>query len=586
MYKIKLLAIGCALFIGMHAHADEITAYVSGNNRIDVALSNSTSYVAFQMDITLPAGCGLTSQAVESKRLGKEMPWATAVWVDNSDHKSQHKIFYQQTDVNANVWRLVGYSMDNHSIDGLSGLNIFTLHLDGEASDLQNALQIQNVKVVNQAMEEVNLSATIAALPQFGDVNQDGSVDILDVIATTDLQAGSTSAAYRSYVADNNQDGAIEADDALRMAQSALQSSSSLSIGAQSELGIQPAQATAGEQTKVWVYASSETGTPRGLVLDVQLPDGWSFDDEALEWSATNWTMAQAADNRYVAYALDYNDAFAQRGNVFALLLNVPEGTADGYYPILTKAGSMLGVTGTTGDGWENVTQVSYVRVGNPTTATLGDGTLMSVALAALNNDQDLTRLDMSAIKAIQTPEEGFAFVDGRELIVPAEKNVVVSKATYQRAIAEGNLASVKLPFTTTEGRFYTPTQNEDGWVTFAAQDGLSAHAPAVADADIAVSAENVTLDADQLNSQSTEGYYLKANRMYSVNGTLNLRPYRTTFTFPNAVRGFSFDTPTGIQNVELEGANAVNVYDLSGRRATLNQPGIVITQGKKRIIK
>lgn len=360
-----------------------------------------------------------------------------------------------------------------------------------------------------------------------------------------------------------------------------------LAASAYSELGIRPVQATAGAQTQVWVYASSETGTPRGLILDLQLPEGWNFDGEVPAWGAVNWTMAQSLNNRYVAYAQNYNEPFAQRGNVFALTLNIPAGTPDGYYPILTRAGSMLGVTGTAGDRWESVTQVSYIRVGNPTEATLGDGTLISVALSALNDDEALTRLDMSAIKAIHTPEEGFAFVDGRELAVPAGKTVAVSKATYRRTVAEGNLVSVKLPFTTAEGRFYTPTQNQDGWVSFDVRNGLDAHVPAIADANIEVSAENVILDADQLNTQSIDGYYLKANRMYSVNGTLNLRPYRASFTFPQPVRGFDFNLLTGIRQLQEDAAeNAVQAYNLSGRRTTQAQRGVVITQGKKKIVK
>lgn len=202
----------------MYARADVITAYVSGNSRIDVALNNTIPYVAFQMDFTLPAGCSLAAQVVESKRLGKDMAWPTATWADNSAQESRHKVYCRQIDTGRNVWRLVGYSLDNHIIDGLSSLNLFTLSVDGSTTDLQGGLSVHNVKFVNTDMEEHALSASIEPLPTFGDVNQDGRVDILDVIAITDLQTGGTHTAYRPYAADVDRDGAIEADDAENVA--------------------------------------------------------------------------------------------------------------------------------------------------------------------------------------------------------------------------------------------------------------------------------------------------------------------------------------------------------------------------------
>lgn len=115
------------------------------------------------------------------------MAWPTATWADNSAQESRHKVYCRQIDTGRNVWRLVRYSLDNHIIDGLSSLNLFTLSVDGSTTDLQGGLSVHNVKFVNIDMEEHALSASIEPLPTFGDVNQDGRVDILDVIAITDL---------------------------------------------------------------------------------------------------------------------------------------------------------------------------------------------------------------------------------------------------------------------------------------------------------------------------------------------------------------------------------------------------------------
>ncbi len=353
---------------------------------------------------------------------------------------------------------------------------------------------------------------------------------------------------------------------------------------AHDELGIQPATVTAGTSTSIDVYANATDGVLRGVVLDLELPtEDWKVSIDATSVTS-GWTVTTSSDGSIVAYSQNYT---SQTGKLFSLSLSVPEGTADGCYCINTKTSSMLGFSGTSGETSESVL-VSYVTVGSGTSLTTDAGTLLSFAQEALNSDATITTLDMSATTAINEPEEGFAFVDGRQFTAP-EAGLTVSKATYSRTVSdESKYSSVKLPFTTSDGTYYVynSTSSVDGNIVFSSQTGLEANTPAIAIGSISAEGTDVTL-TDQLNSTATSGYYLSNNNLYEITSNVNIAPYRTVYTFGDQTTVRSLTLSDGMTDgISINVADASSddslIYDLSGRRASKTARGIRIVNGKK----
>ncbi len=371
-----------------------------------------------------------------------------------------------------------------------------------------------------------------------------------------------------------------------------------MQASAYDEIGLHPVTLTAGESTQIAVYAGAADGVLRGAVLDLQLPDDWSIalTDDDLTNVATGWTVSNTKTNHFVAYSTTYNSPLESTtsSKLFTLTITVPSGAADGYYAIQTLPSSQLGFSGIDGTTWSSVNQVSYVQVGSSATSmAAAEGILLSFAVEELNDNSSLKSLDLSATTTINTPTEGFAFVDGRELGVPETEGeqLTVSKATYTRTTDEGEYGSVKLPFTTTSGTYYTYNSNasNDGTIVFSPQEGLEAGTPAIAIGSISAEGSDVTLTS-QKSTTYTSGYYLWSNNLVKITSSVNLAPYRAVFDFNGQeVKAFTLSdgTADGIEvNLANSTTNDQTVYDLTGRRVSAGNRGVHIVDGQKLIVK
>ncbi len=195
----KLLLLFALIAGSVASYADDLlTAKVMDSETIELCLTNSVNYVAFQMDITLPAGASFEADDVTiTVRTGD------AGWQDGEDENSlgttEFQIATNCIDANNNTYRIVGYSLGNHIIEGTPGESIatITLTLTGQAEDctvddIVSGSALANVIFVTETdLEEVILAAEILAEAGFNpaDINKDGTVNASDIVAFLEIMA-------------------------------------------------------------------------------------------------------------------------------------------------------------------------------------------------------------------------------------------------------------------------------------------------------------------------------------------------------------------------------------------------------------
>lgn len=151
--------------------ADEVTAKVSGTN-LNIGLVNETSYVAFQMDIKLPAGVSASTIEAVANRLSQE----------GSDSEIGGTKFIVASNVlEGNVLRVIAYNLANDEIKDFTG-DILAITLNA-APAAASDITISNIKFVKKTdLAEVAMAdVTGESAGLRGDVNLDGVVDVKDV---------------------------------------------------------------------------------------------------------------------------------------------------------------------------------------------------------------------------------------------------------------------------------------------------------------------------------------------------------------------------------------------------------------------
>lgn len=180
MKKIFLLLFAAVCAVASWAQ-DVVTAKYNGN-KLDVELTNTTTFVAFQMDIDLPAG--VTVQSIESN-LGR-LEQGANVQIGGVDTPTPFVIAHNVIDTENNVLRVVAYNLGNHEIKGAEG-KLFTINFNNAIEEAT----IDNIRFVDQALVEQIVEKAIAEKGGLaGDIDGVGGVTIDDVAAALDIFLG------------------------------------------------------------------------------------------------------------------------------------------------------------------------------------------------------------------------------------------------------------------------------------------------------------------------------------------------------------------------------------------------------------
>lgn len=188
MKKILLLFVAMICAAAGWAQEATVSATVTGEELTVSLAENGKQFVAFQMDIQLPAGVTVendgTAITLMTNRLTQP---GTASEIDASENVNFKVLYNVLPD---NKVRVIAYNLANREIGGNEGDALFKVALNGTSED---AITVSNIKFVTKAaLEEVDL-AEVMASNEAGtvsfDVNGDGEFDIFDIQDLLDMVA-------------------------------------------------------------------------------------------------------------------------------------------------------------------------------------------------------------------------------------------------------------------------------------------------------------------------------------------------------------------------------------------------------------
>ena len=182
--------------------------------------------------------------------------------------------------------------------------------------------------------------------------------------------------------------------------------------------------------------------------------------------------------------------------------------------------------------------------------------------------------------------------MDARNVRAPEGTPLTLATASFKRTVAEDKYITVNLPFDATFPH-YTVTGNNENTVTFDEETSYTKGTPALVLGSVEATANNVDLVGVEKQT-ITDGYYIKDNMLWKVNGNAKISALRGYFESGmfhfNDAQSTSLrivvnnGTPTGIENMATDKANTT--YDLQGRRTEKAQNGVYIREGQKILIK
>lgn len=177
----KILLLFAAAICAVASWADDVVTAKYNGNKLDVELTNTTTFLAFQMDIDLPAG--VTVQNIESNLARLEQ--GANVNIGGVDTETPFTIAHNIIDAENNVLRVIAYNLGNHEIKGAEG-KLFTVNLSGAVSEAS----ISNILFVDDELAEQTL-ANAVAIPgrELGDVDGINGVTVADAILVLQMVA-------------------------------------------------------------------------------------------------------------------------------------------------------------------------------------------------------------------------------------------------------------------------------------------------------------------------------------------------------------------------------------------------------------
>ncbi len=372
------------------------------------------------------------------------------------------------------------------------------------------------------------------------------------------------------------------------------------------ELGVVPQTLTAGSVGTITLTMNNPSmDNVRAMEFSIVYPEGWTFGKEdtfgdrapkdEMDDPIFYLLRSKHEDEGLYKYALfsTTNAGFSgNSGEIVSIKVSVPAGTPAGYYPITIKDVEIANSGTDTSSNIRIAETTSYVRVGEPSEATLAlSGIVPTFVNEALASEPSsaLQTLDLTAATAINGT---FHYVDARNVLVPEGTPLTLTTASFKRTVADDKYITVNLPFDTTFPH-YTITGNTENTVNFEEETSYTKGNPALVLGSVEATANNVDL-VGVAKQTITDGYYIKDNMLWKANGSANISALRGYFASDmfhfNDAQSTSLrivvnnGTPTGIENMATDKTNTT--YDLQGRRTEKVQNGVYIREGQKMLIK
>lgn len=330
-----------------------------------------------------------------------------------------------------------------------------------------------------------------------------------------------------------------------------------------------------------------------GLQFDMYLPEGLTvltdielnpdrFEGRIVKKQWTPNATAELTDKGnghylFTLYHSDLETISGTEGTIISFYYETTEDFNNKLCPIVIKNIVLAPVEGAS---VEVESSTSYIKVGNPTNATLAmEGVIPSFVNEALAAETAISTLDLTNVTASNGT---FAYVPGRDVVAPATE--VKGDVAATVAPAAGNTyATVCLPFAA-DFACYTLDAVSDGYASFSAKTTLAANTPALVSQSVTATASNVALAAAAAETK-TAGYYVKGGNFCKVNGSATIPALRGWWDIADDVRAFVIDGEETAINA-IEGVEAQTIYNVAGMRMNKAQRGVNIVGGKKVVIK
>lgn len=190
--KKLLLLLTLLAYVAIGWAQDAVTGTYT-SNKLDVALSNSTEFVAFQMDIALTDASFVGDPVAALSRL--------------TDNDGTNPFILASNELSDGKLRVIAYNMANRSIAADAG-TLFTVALNQKPSNVE----ISNVLFVrSDDLAAIDVNATTKAGGLLGDVNGDEKITTLDLTALLKIILNKTTVTddYDLDAADVNADNKI-----------------------------------------------------------------------------------------------------------------------------------------------------------------------------------------------------------------------------------------------------------------------------------------------------------------------------------------------------------------------------------------
>ena len=264
-----------------------VNTYSGASERVSVEMTNEQAITAFQCDIYLPDGISIaTIDGEYDINL-------------SSRAKSSHSLScVEQSDGSI---RLLCYSMSLATFSGNEG-ELFDINFN-ISKDIEGNYQvlINNVVLTDKAQNEYKSSTTIdfnvkAYVP--ADVNNDGSINVTDVVATASYILGLDTKKFIFEAADMNKDGVINVTDIVGIASIILNGGSASSVSVQrcapnSSDAIKIEDFVAGKnQSQQVAIEMTNASDYSACQMDIRLPKGMSIAECELSSVATDHMVA------------------------------------------------------------------------------------------------------------------------------------------------------------------------------------------------------------------------------------------------------------------------------------------------------
>lgn len=176
--------------------------------KLAIQLKNSNEYTAFQADFYFPNGISPVKDA------------SAGYTVSLSSRKADHSI--SANVVSDGGLRVAAYSMNNSSFTGNSG-DLFYIDIVSESTyEGEGTIEVKDILFTRTSdRKEIafdNTTCTVNTKESLkGDANQDGAVNVTDIVATVNFIMENPTGTFDFEAADVNEDGAVNVTDIVGM---------------------------------------------------------------------------------------------------------------------------------------------------------------------------------------------------------------------------------------------------------------------------------------------------------------------------------------------------------------------------------